>query len=442
LKIVAIGAGSSNFSLVTLADILRAPELQESSLYLVDINEEALFLVFKLAKILKKHYNSKIDLYKSTDRKKILENADFVILIVAENMESTWESDFNIAKRHGIWHYAENGGPGAFGHTVRNITLCMPIFQDIKDLAPNSWLINFTNPLPRIHYAAEGFFNLKCISFCHQYWHGYYIIGRILSEDLKIDPSESYQKLRNKALRNYKIKAAGINHFTWAIEIKRKSDNQNLYPLLRRKVDTVPRDFEYLTRHVYKTYNIFPMPGETHLSEYLPYTTRKDQWDKYNLYPYNFVEGKKNRTNDWIKIKSIISGKIAPSIFQPNQSERLANILIGLIDDLPSYEPALNIKNNGAIVNLPSDAIVEVPANISKNKVDRQVIGKLPEAISALCSREISIAKMITEASIKGNKDLVLQAFALDPMINDLSLAEKLVDDYLSSFSNQVPQFK
>ncbi|MHA2279224.1 MAG: hypothetical protein ACXAC2_25875, partial [Candidatus Kariarchaeaceae archaeon] len=64
------------------------------------------------------------------------------------------------------------------------------------------------------------------------------------------------------------------------------------------------------------------------------------------------MEGKKNRTNDWIKIKSIISGKIATSIFQPNQSERLANILIGLIDDLPSYEPALNIKNNGAIVNL------------------------------------------------------------------------------------------
>ncbi|MHA1992209.1 MAG: family 4 glycosyl hydrolase [Candidatus Hodarchaeales archaeon] len=442
IKIVVIGAGSANFSLVTLADILRSTELQNASLFMVDINEESLSVIFQLALLLKKYYNSQIDLYKTTNRKEVLENADFVILVIAENMESTWETDFKIAKSYDIWHYAENGGPGAFGHTARNITLCVPIFQDIHDLAPKSWLINFTNPLPRIHYAAETFFNLNCISFCHQYWHGHYIIGKILANDLGINYDDSYQKIRDKALKEYEITAAGLNHFTWAVNFQRRINSENMYPLLLEKIDKVPTNFERLTRDVFKTFGLFPLPGETHLSEYLPFTSKKDQWDHYNLYSYNFEEGMKNRKKDWGKIRAVISGKISPNIFQPEQSERIANIVIALISDEKIKEPAINIRNNGTIRNLPDDAIVEVPCKISKKGVFRENIANFPEAISALCSREISIAKIMTEASIKGDKELAVRAFSIDPMVKDLTLAEKLVEAYITSFSTELPQFR
>ena len=66
-------------------------------------------------------------------------------------------------------------------------------------------------------------------------------------------------------------------------------------------------------------------------------------------------------------------------------------------------------------------------------------MGKLTDAIAALCLREISIAKLITKASMTGNKQAALQAFSL--MLDDLDLAEKLLEDYLQEHKKYLPQF-
>ncbi|MHA2363735.1 MAG: family 4 glycosyl hydrolase [Candidatus Hodarchaeales archaeon] len=442
-KIVVIGAGSSNFSLVTLNDLLQQSDLQQATLCLVDINEEALSTVYTLALKLKEYHHSSIEIISTTDRKKILDNADFVILSIAERREETWKRDFEIAKKFDIWHYAENGGPGAFGHTVRNIALCMPIFYDIHDFAPNSWLINFTNPLPRIHYAAKDYTNLSCISFCHQFWHGHFILGKILAHDLGIQTNStaSYLDYRMAALQEYEVTAAGLNHFTWMLKIHRKETGDDLYPLLWREIDKVPSDFEALTIHVFRTFGLFPVPGETHLSEYLPYTAKKENWDKYHLYPYNFKEGKENRIRDWNKIKNMINGKLSFDNLKPNPSERIVNIISEIFSDSNAFESAINIENNGAISNLPNDAVVEVPCIVNRSGAMGQKVGALPEAIAGLCAREISIAKLITKSAVQGDRNLAIQAFALDPMINDILLAEKLVDEYLEAFRPALSYF-
>ena len=66
-------------------------------------------------------------------------------------------------------------------------------------------------------------------------------------------------------------------------------------------------------------------------------------------------------------------------------------------------------------------------------------MGRLPEGIAALCQREISIAKLITQSSIIGDEELALQAFAL--MLPDLSVAEKMLEDYLQEHRKYLPQF-
>ncbi len=184
-KIVVIGAGSQSFSLATLHQILKAPELQKATLNLVDITESQLNIVNALANKIKDNFDSTVEIISETDRNKVLFDADFVILSVAVDRMATWRMDEKIAQQYGIWHYAENGGPGAFGYTARNLTTILPVINDIQDHAKEAWIINFTNPLPRIHYAVNNYSKLKCISFCHQYWHGYNILGQILRSDLE-----------------------------------------------------------------------------------------------------------------------------------------------------------------------------------------------------------------------------------------------------------------
>ncbi|MHA2389842.1 MAG: family 4 glycosyl hydrolase, partial [Candidatus Hodarchaeales archaeon] len=68
-------------------------------------------------------------------------------------------------------------------------------------------------------------------------------------------------------------------------------------------------------------------------------------------------------------------------------------------------------------------------------------IGNLPDSIATLCNREITIAKLSVEGSIKGDRDLIIQAFALDPMVANLDHAEVLSNDYITTFKNYLPQF-
>ncbi|MHA1968454.1 MAG: family 4 glycosyl hydrolase, partial [Candidatus Hodarchaeales archaeon] len=114
-------------------------------------------------------------------------------------------------------------------------------------------------------------------------------------------------------------------------------------------------------------------------------------------------------------------------------------IIAEIITNANTYEPSVNIPNDGSISNLPNDAIVEVPGLVSRYGVSGMKMGKLPEGITALCQREISIAKLITRSSIEGDRDLALQAFAL--MGDDLDLAEKMLNDYLKTHEKYLPQF-
>ncbi|UCE14390.1 MAG: hypothetical protein JSV04_04230, partial [Candidatus Heimdallarchaeota archaeon] len=240
-KIVIIGAGSASFGLENLGGIMQHEDLLGSTLVLVDINEVNLKLVTALANHMNREWDSKMEIISTTDRKTELSDADFVILSVAVDREETWKIDHRIGKKYGVWHYAENGGPGSFGHTARGLAFIMPILYDIHDLAPDSWLVNFTNPVPRIQYAANNA-RVQCVSYCHQIWHGYSILGRILAADLEITEQEylewtyewndeSFEKqalFTVEAAADYDIHAAGLNHFTWMIDVRRQDTGEDL----------------------------------------------------------------------------------------------------------------------------------------------------------------------------------------------------------------------
>ncbi len=449
-KIVIIGAGSASFGLENLTGIMDHEDLKgEASLSLVDVNEPNLKAITALANRLNHEWKSDMEIVSTTDRKEVLPDADFVVLSVAVDREETWIKDHELAKKYGIWHYAENGFIGSFTHTARGLAFIMPILYDIHDLTPDAWLINFTNPVPRIGYAAQ-YTNVKSIGLCHQIWHGYGILGRFLANDLGItenldiavqwtDESEAIlTEFALKAAVEYDIKAAGINHFTWMLDVRRSETWEDMYPLIREEALNVHPNFEPLTQHMFRIFGLLPVSGDCHLSEYLPYTLTKENWDKYHIQLYDFDRGKKQREAMWLKIDEIITGKRSLDV-QPNPAERGDAIIAEIFTNANAYEQAVNIENNGAISNLSDDAIVEVPALISSYGISGLKVGRLPEGITALCNREISIAKLTTKSAIEGDREAALQAFAL--MVDDLALAEKLLDEYLQTHKKYLPQF-
>ena len=78
--IVVIGAGSASFGLSTLGAILRKPELKGSDLRLIDINEDGLNTITKLAEKANKEWSAGFTIKSSTSRDELLKGANFIII--------------------------------------------------------------------------------------------------------------------------------------------------------------------------------------------------------------------------------------------------------------------------------------------------------------------------------------------------------------------------
>ncbi|MCG3196972.1 MAG: hypothetical protein HUU16_06240 [Candidatus Omnitrophica bacterium] len=455
-KIVVIGAGSASFGLSVLGKLLLEPVLAGSRLCLVDLNAEGLEKITRLAERASREWGSNFRIESGTERKDLLPDADFVILSIAIDREKCWRQDFEIAKRHGIFHYAENGGPGAFPHTARNLAIVMPILRDLEALCPNAWLLNFTNPVPRICRAATKYTRIKTLGICHQIGFGYMMLGNILAKDLGIDAPEGYRfrwedpdrerishGISERASEKADILAAGLNHFTWMLGIRDRKTGEDLYPLLWERLKTHDPGFEPLTQEVARLYGLFPVPGDCHMCEYLPYThtASRKVWEAYDIQMYNLDLAQSNREATWAEIEAMAAGRKPVDSIRKSYSERAEKIIAAMVSNAHGYEEALNMPNNGHISNLPTGAIVEIPAVVSAHGAHGIAVGALPEPIAELCRRQILLADLVVDASVRGDRNLALQALALDPMIDDPRVARALLDEYLEAFREYLPQF-
>ncbi len=455
-KIVVIGAGSASFGLSVLGALLQEHGLRGSRLCLVDINADGLEQVTRLARRLNTDWDAGFTVTSSTDRREVLDGADFVVLSIAIDREACWRQDIAIAQRHGIMHYAENGGPGAFAHAARNIAVVMDIFRDIEAQCPDAWLLNFTNPVPRICTAAARFSKVKTVGVCHQIGFGYMMVGNILRTDLGIDAPPGYRfvweaedrdevlhRIVDAASDRVDILAAGINHFTWMLAIRDRRTGDDLYPLLWERLRAHDPGFEPLTRDAAETFGLFPVPGDCHMCEYLPYTHNMNRgvWERYDIQMYNLGKAEDDRNATWGHIEAMASGKAPVDALREVHSERAEKLIAAMAGGNPAYEQAVNLPNAGYITNLPEGAIVEVPGTVSGAGVHGVGVGALPEPIAELCRRQIAVCELAVEAAVRGDRSLALQALALDPMVDDLDVARQLLDDYLDAFRDYLPQF-
>jgi alpha-galactosidase len=122
-------------------------------------------------------------------------------------------------------------------------------------------------------------------------------------------------------------------------------------------------------------------------------------------------------------------------------SEGVDQIVEAIIFDDNAYHQQLNLPNHGLIPNLPDDAIVEVPGLISGMGIRGLNMPPLPEGIAELCRRELALSSITVDACVNGDRQLALQALLLDPMINDVDTARAILDDFLATFAEHLPQF-
>ena len=185
-----------------------------------------------------------------------------------------------------------------------------------------------------------------------------------------------------------------------------------------------------------------PTSGDAHICEYLPWTHDPitKPWQKYNLTLQSFDGNRRRRADRQTLAEAIVNGKESVDLLKSGLSEGVPEIVEGILYNDNLYHHQVNLPNEGQIPNLPRDAIVETPGLITGSGIHALSAPPLLDGIAELCRREIALSSLVVDAAVNGDRELALQSLLLDPMVNDIDVARAILNDYLITFSEYLPQ--
>ncbi len=438
-KIVLIGAGSTSFGVGTLLDLVAGAEaLRGSTVVLNDVNRESLELMLGVAQGLNKCSGAELIFEATTDQRAALDGAQFVVTAIEVDRLPTWQKDWEIPLRHGVKQaLGENGGPGGLGHTLRVVDLMLGVARNIEDVAPDAWLLNFTNPMSRVCLALERGTNLKVVGLCHQIGEGYRLVGKTLGL-LDGDAGEDHQVQMARIYEKLDIKAAGLNHFTFIYDLRDRETGEDLYPEFRRRLAAMPADFQPLSRRLLDAFGYFPATGDGHAGEYVSFA-----WETSNLQGFDFQAYARHSQESKAKLRAAVAD---PERFGEyvgwTSGERAIPIIDAILHNRNQYELALNLPNRGCIPGLPDWAAVEVPGVVSGAGVWGLSVPAFPPALTALLNQQVAVQDRAVEAAIYGDKQAALQALLLDPVVPSYEAAVRILDELLEVHAPYLPRFR
>ncbi len=206
LKIAVIGGGSSYTPELIDGFIKRKDELDVSEIHLVDITEgkEKLKIVSDLSRrmIAKANMNTKI--VSTLNLEEAIKGSDFVLTQFRVGGLKARAKDEMIPLKYDLIGQ-ETTGAGGFAKALRTIPVIIDICNFISRLAPDAWLINFTNPAGLITEAVQKYTNVKVIGLCN----------------VPIGMVNNIAKLMEVEPKRINIEFAGLNHLVWGKSVSR-----------------------------------------------------------------------------------------------------------------------------------------------------------------------------------------------------------------------------
>jgi len=427
-KITFIGAGSTVFAKNLIGDILRFPELAESTISLFDIDADRLatseIMAHKVAGALGAHPAIEA----TTDRRAALDGADYAICMVqVAGYKPGTVIDFEIPKKYGLRQtIADTLGIGGIMRGLRTIPVLLDMCRDMEALCPDVTFLNYVNPMAMLCWAISRASTIKTVGLCHS------VQGTAaqLAYDIGV-PVEEINYL-----------CAGINHMAFYLRFER--NGEDLYPLIRRVIDEgrVP-DWNRVRYAMFERLGYFVTESSEHFSEYVPWFIKRDRPDlieRYNIPLDEYIRRCEEQIADWDAMRADFED-LDKSLDVTSSHEYGSLIIHSLETGVPRVIYG-NVANHGLIDNLPQGACVEVPCLVDKNGIQPARIGALPPQLAALMQTNVNVQALTVEAALTGRRDHIYHAAMLDPHTAaelDLDQIVALVDDLIAAHGDWLP---
>jgi 6-phospho-beta-glucosidase len=420
VKIAVVGGGSTYTPELIEGFHTRRERLPVDELVLHDIDDERLSIVGGLARRILDRHEWPGRLVVTKDRERALDGANFVIVQLRVGGQAARLVDETLPLEFGCIGQ-ETTGPGGFAKALRTVPVVLEIAEETRRRgADGAWVVDFTNPVGIVMQALldQGH---RAIGLCNSAMG----FQRRFAQLLEVQPDQVL------------LDHVGLNHLTWerAVTVDREDRLPYLIENFAEQIASdvgLPADLIRLLRAV--------------PSYYLRYFYAADEVLREQL-----SGSKRSRAAEVMEIERGLlemyrDPKLAekPALLERRGGAYYSEAAAQLIASLNSNtmdEQVVDIRNDGALPELPDDAVVEIPARVGAEGARAGKLEPLAPEMLGLVQQLKAYEQLTVQAAVEGDRDAALKALLANPLVGQYKVARPLLDALLEANRAHLPRF-
>ncbi len=434
MKLTILGGGGFRVPLVYGALLTDRGEGRVTEVVLHDLDDSRLRAV---ARVLAEQASTVDDaptVTVSTSLDEALRGADFVFSAIRVGGLEGRANDERVALAEGVLGQ-ETVGAGGIAYGLRTVPVAVDIAQRVARLAPDAWVINFTNPAGLVTEAMSRHLGDRVIGICDSPVG----LGRRIARVLGADPREAW------------IDYVGLNHLGWVRGL-RIAGRDELPRLLAdpgllgsfeegklfgtdwlRSLGAIPNEYlhyYYFNREAVRAYQ----QAEKTRGAFL----RDQQADFYQqvgdpgvkaLDVWNRTRAEREATYMAENRETAGAGERDADDLSGGY-EKVALALMRAIARDERTTLILNVRNRSTLSVLDGEAVIEVPCFVDANGAHPVAVDPLPDHATGLVCAVKAVEREVLAAAESGSRATAVKAFALHPLVDSVNVARRLVEGY------------
>ena len=311
----------------------------------------------------------------------------------------------------------ETTGFGGLAKALRTVPVVLDIADRVRRLAPEAWIVDFTNPVGIVTKALLDAGH-KAVGLCSAAM----VFQRHFAKVLGVDPA------------SVELDHVGLNHLTWELGV-RADGREVLGELTGEHVDRVA-PATGLPSGLVRRLGVVP-------SYYLHYFYDHDDLVEHARTHESRAEEVHGIERELLAIYEDESVDEKPDLLSRRggafYSEAAVELLASLLGTSANDRHVVNVRNGGTLPFLADEAVVEVPARVSTGSVLPLAMPHLDAVARGLVAHVSAYEDLALDAALHGGRERVFRALLAHPLVGQTRQAEALTDLLLDANRSYLP---
>lgn len=408
MKLVVVGAGSSYTPELVGGLIEHYEALPFTEVCLTDIDARRLTTLAGLAERMLARADLAVTVTSTLDRREALKDATFVNCLIRVGGMDARINDERIPLKYGIVGQ-ETTGPGGMMKALRTIPVMLELAQDVTEVCPEAWLINYTNPSGIIAEALGKHSGVRFVGLCS---------GPKAWIDAIINLMDADPKQTN-------VDWVGLNHLGFAIRVW-VDGREVTEQAIEAVADRWSVDGEWL-----RTLGAIPA---TYLRYYYHHTVVVEEYRQ----PDHYTRGERVKEIEAELLRQYADPTLheKPPLLQQRGGGGYAEVAFAAMRAIhhnTGERQIIQVLNRGAVDGIPDDGSVEVACVVDRLGPHPIRLGEIPLPIRGLIQAVKAYESLTVQAAVEGSRRTAMQALMAHPLVPSWEVAKPLLDELLTA---------